>query len=108
VNEGRLNTQRFINGYAFSAEVNGRSQLGGNSITSNGEVTTARLNVHGIFISAAAMTNGANNTVINTGSIQTASTGDGVRLFTTARGVSNEITNSGSIITAATVAEIRL
>jgi hypothetical protein len=67
VNEGRLNTQRFINGYAFSAGVNGRSQFGGNSITSNamGEVATAGSNAHGIFISAAAMTNGANNTIIS-------------------------------------------
>lgn len=108
INDGRLNTQRFTNGYGISAGVNGRSQLGGNSITNNGDITTAGSNAHGIFISAAAITNGANNTIINTGLIQTSGTGDGIRLFTTARGVTNQISNSGSIITAAKVAGIRL
>lgn len=58
INDGRLNTQRFTNGYGISAGVNGRSQLGGNSITNNGDITTAGSNAHGIFISAAAITNG--------------------------------------------------
>lgn len=108
INDGRLNTQRFTNGYGISAGVNGRSQLGGNSITNNGDITTAGSNAHGIFISAAAITNGANNTIINSGLIQTSGTGDGIRLFTTARGVTNQITNSGLIETKAKVPGIRL
>ncbi|MFO7747606.1 MAG: hypothetical protein R6V42_07335, partial [Orrella sp.] len=109
VNSGRLETQKFNFGYGISAGVNGRSQLGGNSITNNGVILTEGSNAHGIIISAERVTDGVGNTVINAGSIETVGTGDGIRLFSKARSTSaepvvNQITNSGSIVTAAQVA----
>lgn len=99
VNAGSLDTQSFYFGYGISFGANGRSTLGGNSvtITNTGKVTTGGTNSDAIYVNSVSASSAA-NTVISAGTLTTTgSNARGIRVLS--KNSDATIENSGSIIT---------
>lgn len=100
VNAGSLDTQSFYYGYGISFGANGRSTLGGNSvtITETGQVTTGGTNSDAIYINSVSSSSAA-NTVINAGTLTTSgSNARGIRILS--KNSDATIENSGAITTS--------
>ncbi len=111
INSGQLDTRSFFNGYGISSGANRRSGAGGSFIqnTETGSIITRGENSHGIFINSR-LVGASGNTIINDGSITVSGArADGIRLVTGGTGAENLVLNTGSIRTGSDgVAGIRL
>lgn len=102
VNAGSLDTQSFFYGYGISFGANGRSTLGGNSvtITETGQVTTGGTNSDAIYINSVSASSAA-NTISNAGQLTTSGrSARGIRILS--KNSDATIENSGSITTSGT------
>lgn len=100
VNAGSLDTQSFYYGYGISFGANGRSTLGGNSVTvtQTGQVTTGGTNSDAIYVNSVSSSSAA-NTVINAGTLTTSgSDARGIRILS--KNSNATIENSGSVTTS--------
>lgn len=102
INAGSLDTQSFYYGYGISFGANGRSTLGGNSvtITETGQVTTGGTNSDAIYVNSVSASSAA-NTVSNAGRLMTSGrNARGIRILS--KNSDATIENSGSITTTGT------